>query len=226
MSPETGHLAERVLRAIFGLIPTLFFFWGMVTMAFVMLDWARTKPVGRARLEQWDPSKLPAVKVQPVTKKSFNIRVVELAVHVLWMIYVLLIPAHPFLILGPGAKLMQSAGMGLAPVWHQIFVLVIVMLSVQLVQRLAALREGTQGLVKGLDFLGNAIGIAGLWILASAGPTLVATNAGVNAQKLQSLNYAIGMGFRLVLLLSVIGLVMEIWKYVRGRVRVPRQVAV
>ncbi|HEY4008891.1 MAG TPA: hypothetical protein VGM11_01985, partial [Acidobacteriaceae bacterium] len=173
VSPHQGPLAPRIADAIFGLVPTLFIFWGVVTILFAAVDWARTKPLGRAHTDRWDPLKLPALKAQPARQRSFYFRLFELAAHLLWMTYVLLIPTHPFLMIGPGAAAMRSAGVGLAPVWHPFFNLLILMLCVQLVMRIVALWPGEQALVKPLDVLANIIGIAGVSLLASARQTLV-----------------------------------------------------
>jgi len=222
-----GNLGGQIGSAIFRLFPTLFVFWGIVTIVFAGIDYARTKPVARARLEQWDPSKLPALKPQQAVKqKSFAIRVVELAVHVLWMLYVLMIPAHPFLILGPGAATFRSMGIHLAPVWHTFFVLLFVLLSVQLVMKIVALRSGEQVLLKPLDLAANFIGIVGISLLAFARQIIVSSNPTADLQQLATINHALILAFRIALFFAVFGLISEIFKYFCARVRVRRQVAV
>jgi len=215
-SPQQGDLAGRIVRAAFGVIPVLFMFWGVVTIVFAGIDYARTKPMARAHLEQWDPWKLPALKPQQTPKqKSFAIRAVELVVHVLWMIYVLLIPAHPFLILGPGAAAFRSKGIYLAPVWHTFFVLLIVMLSVQLLMRIVALRSGEQVLIKPLDLAANCIGIIGIALLTFAPQLIISSSPTADVQQFATINHALILALRLALFFAVFGLISEIWKYLR-----------
>jgi len=205
----------------------LFMFWGVVTIVFAGLDYAGTKHALCAHLDNWDPFKLPALKAQqPAKQKSFAIRVLELVVHVLWMLYVLIIPAHPFLILGPGAAAFRSMGIHLAPVWHTFYVLVIVMLSVQLMMRIVALRSGEQVLIKPLDLVANCIGIIAIWLLAFAPQLIVSSNPTADLQQIATINHSLILVFRLVLCLAAFGLVSDIWKYLRDRVPMRRQLAV
>jgi hypothetical protein len=225
LTAQSGDLGGRIVRAIFGFVPVLFMFWGAVTIVFAAIDYARTKPAACAHLEQWDPLKLPALKPQqPIKQKSFAIRVTELVVHVLWMLYVLTIPAHPFLILGPGAGALHAMGIGLAPVWHPFFVLLIVMLSVQL--KIVALRSGEQPLIKPLDFVANLLGIGALSFLAFARQIIVSSSPTADLQQLATLNHALSLALRIALFFAVFGLVSEIWKYLRARVQVRSQLAV
>lgn len=227
LSAQSGDLGGRIVRAVFGFVPVLFMFWGAVTIVFAAIDYARTKPAACAHLEQWDPLKLPALKPQPLAKqKSFAIRVTELVVHVLWMLYVLTIPAHPFLILGPGAGALRAMGIGLAPVWHPFFVLLIVMLSVQLLMKIVALRSGEQMLIKPLDFIANLLGIGALSFLAFARQIIVASSPTADLQQLATVNHALSLAFRIALFFAVFGLVSETWKYLRTRVQPRRQLAV
>lgn len=227
LSAQSGDLAGRIARATFGIVPVLFMFWGTVTIVFAVIEYAHKKPAACAHLEQWDPLKLPALKAQePVKQKSFAIRVTELIVHLLWMLYVLTIPAHPFLILGPGAEALRSMGIALAPVWHPFFVLLIVMLSVQLLMKILALRSGEQMLVKPLDFVANLIGIAALYLLAFAQQIIVSASPTADLQQLATVNHALTLAFRIALFFAVFGLVSESWKYLRTRLQPRRQLAV
>jgi hypothetical protein len=226
-SAQEGDLAGRIWRAVFGFVPTLFMFWGIVTIVFAVIDYAGTKSAARAHLERWDPLKMPALKPQQsVKQRSVATRVLELAVHVLWMLYVLIIPAHPFLILGPGAGVLHSMGIGLAPVWHPFFVLLIVMLSVQLLVKILALRFGGQVLMKPLDFVANLIGIGALSLLAFGRQVIVSSSPTANLQQLATINHAISLALRIALLLAVFGLISEIWKYLRERVHLRSRLAV
>jgi uncharacterized membrane protein YedE/YeeE len=226
LSPPHGDLAGHIVRAIFGLIPALFLCWGVVTIVFAAIEYARSKPSVRASLEQWDPYKLPAVAPQTGKQKSFNVRVFELAVHILWMLYVLAIPAHPFLILGPGAWALKSMGIGLAPIWSSWYAIILGMLSIQLVIRILALRPGDQPWAKPLNLAVNFIGLIAVALLAFSRQVIVSTNGVVDPQKLADANHGISLALRIVLILGIFGLCSEAWKYLRDLGRVQHRLAV
>lgn len=225
-APQDGHLAAHIVGAVFRLVPVLFMFWGTVTIVFAVIDYWRTKPAAQTHLEQWDPLKLPALKPERAKQKSFAAHVTALVVHVVWMLYVLAIPEHPFLILGPGAAVMRSIGVGLAPVWHPFFIVLIVMMCVQLAMRILALLPGEQALVKPLDILANVVGIVGVGLLAFAPQIIVSSSPAADLQQLATVNHAIALGFRVALFFSIAGLIAEIWKYRCARVQLRRELAV
>jgi fumarate reductase subunit C len=121
---------------------------------------------------------------------------------------------------------MRAEAVGLAPVWHTFYGLLLVMLTMQLVVKVLALRDGGRVLMKAVDFLANGIGIVALALLAFAGQIFVATSAGLDAQKLADVNHGVSLALRIALLFAAFGFVSEIWKYVRGRVHLRRQLAV
>ncbi len=154
-------------------------------------------------------------------EKSFNVRLFELGLHVLWMLYVLAIPTHYFLILGPGARVLQSMGIGLAPVWGSFYAIFLAVLCIQLFIRILALRSGAQPWVKPLDIAAKVLGAVGVSLLAFAPQLLIATNATMGSQKLADLNHGAILVFRLIFILSVFGVFSDLWKYLRqpGRLR-------
>lgn len=223
-SAQQGEVVGQIVQSVARLVPTLFLFLGIVTIVFAAIEYAGTKPAARAHIAQWDPMKLPALKPQQSAKqKSFAIRVLELAVHALWMLYVLAIPTHPFLMLGPGASALRSLGIGLAPVWHPFFVLLIVMLSVQLLMKIVALRPGEQPLIKPLDFAANLLGLVALSLVAFAQQVIVSSSPTANLQQLATVNHAVSLGLRIALFFAVIGFITEIWKYLRARIHLRTQ---
>ncbi len=44
-SPPQGDIAGQIFRALFGLVPALFMCWGVVTIAFAIIEYARNKPI-------------------------------------------------------------------------------------------------------------------------------------------------------------------------------------
>ncbi|MBV8632484.1 MAG: hypothetical protein JOZ83_16265 [Silvibacterium sp.] len=97
-------------------LPTLwtvvFTQFGIVTLIFAAIDRASAKGTC---MNDWDPRKLPKVKVETPTKRRVN-AVACLVFAVLGLVWVLAIPDNPFLILGPAAAFLTGA-----PIWHSVY---------------------------------------------------------------------------------------------------------
>jgi len=79
-------------------------------------------------------------------------------------------------------------GIHFAPVWHSFYVLLIVVLSVQLMMKIVALRSGEQVLIKPLELVANFIGIIAIWSLAFARQLVVSSNPTADVQQLVTVN--------------------------------------
>jgi len=86
--------------------------FGIITIVFAAIDRVSVKS---PCLSDWDPRKLPKVKIEPSTKRRGN-AIASLVFAVLGLLYVLAIPQFPFLIIGPLAYLLKAA-----PVWQTIY---------------------------------------------------------------------------------------------------------
>lgn len=86
---------------------------GTITLIFVILE--RTQAL-LGILEKWDPRSLPAVQKKE-RKPSVVHSVCDLAFAVLGVIWLLLVPHYPVLILGPAAAILKAS-----PVWHPFYI--------------------------------------------------------------------------------------------------------
>jgi hypothetical protein len=84
--------------------------FGVITLIFAVIDRVSVKsPLG----SDWDPLKLPKVKVETTTKRRFNaLAGIVFGVFGLW--WLLAIPNYPFL--APAAYVLKAA-----PVWHLVY---------------------------------------------------------------------------------------------------------
>jgi hypothetical protein len=244
-APNGRVLAHGIADSVLQLIPTLIWFWFWVTAVFAIMEaanyyYAASRGTGRADLSQdpipvvtfaraklgmqdWDPMKLPAVTPAGKTKpKSFAVRVIELALHCLWLAYVLMIPYHPFLIIGPGTFYMSALSVSFAPVWHVFFIVLISLLSVQLVMKVLALRSGPQPWQVPLEFITRLIGAALIGLLAFAKTYFVPVGPNANLQAIAATTKVMNLSFRIVFFIAVITLLIDAWKIARRRM--PKQV--
>jgi len=215
-----GDLAAELVSAVFGVVPSLLIYVAVVTIVFVIVE----RTIGQSGVPkkwmQWDPAKLPAVRVEAtgVKQKSIAKRIIDLCAHCLWMAYVLVIPAHPFWLIGPGVYFVSALGVSFAPIWHVFYRLLIVLLTVQLGMKLMALTPGVHKWMKPLELLSNLLGVVALGIMAWTADYFVPAGASVDAQKLASVNYGVGLAIKIALFFAVLGLLIESWKYVKCRV--------
>jgi hypothetical protein len=96
-----------------------------VTLTFAAFEFAIersliTWPSNGAIAADWSPRSLPALEkngADGVKRRSYAQAVAEVVFGVLFLIWLALIPSHPYLLFGPGAVYMHISPFQLAPVW-------------------------------------------------------------------------------------------------------------
>ncbi len=86
--------------------------FGIITVIFAVIDRVSLQA---PCVSDWDPRKLPKVKVETSAKRRIN-AVASLVFAFLGLLWLLAIPNYPFLILGPAANLLNAA-----PIWHLVY---------------------------------------------------------------------------------------------------------
>ncbi len=108
--------SANIAGALLGLPGVLFTTAAWVTLAFAACEYGTTRYDLRfAKGAEWDPHKLP--EVQTGDESRFG-RICGFAGSVLVTCWIVLIPHFPVLLLGPGAKYLDSSALRLAPIWH------------------------------------------------------------------------------------------------------------
>ncbi len=220
VAPSTRGLSEEIVEAVLGLAPTLLYFWGIVTIVFAAIEFAQSRYGVVVKAKAWDPAKLPPVGTEDgaVKRRSRASRVAELVMHCLWATYVLLLPSHPFLLLGPGGAYLRSAGVQFAPVWHVFYMFVVAVLLLQLLGAVLALTPGRHGWGRALSTLKQLLNIGAFSLMVYAGEYFLPATAAANAGRIVAANAMFGIGFRVALFFAVVGLVIEGWKWLRRSV--------
>jgi hypothetical protein len=216
--PE-GNVLASIGAAIWGFWPVLLTFWAVVTLVFAVLEQA-----GHAMpWSDWDPAKLPRLeKTVPGEKvKSMPARLVDLVMQTLAVGYFLAVPAHPFLIIGPGAAIMRLAPSTDVSRW--LYAGILALMVGQVVLRAIGLRRiGRQtdaALTIGVKVLSIAttvlVVMVKVYFVPRDGfdPTMVSV---VNLT-----NHWVNIGFQFALLFSVVDLLWEIWKAARHGASIP-----
>jgi hypothetical protein len=89
-------------------------------LTFAILDYFRAHQGKCASESAWDRAKLSPL-AQPKKEKSPAGQIADLVVHCLCMLYVLAIPRHPFVVMGPGALFLTKLSATFAPVWRPFY---------------------------------------------------------------------------------------------------------
>ena len=124
-----GNWVQALLSTMAGMWSGAFIAAGTITMVFAVLE--RTQVFARIDCK-WDPAKLPPVEKQE-RKTSFVQTACELIFNVFGLVWLLLIPEHPFMILGPASAILKPA-----PLWHAFYV-PLVLLAVFAIVRLVVI---------------------------------------------------------------------------------------
>jgi hypothetical protein len=117
---SSGSWTSGVLNTIGGLWSALFIAAGIITLVFAIIE--RTSAHLGAECK-WDPLKLPPVRPQE-RKPSLLKGVCEFGFGWFGLVWLLLVPRYPFLMLGPAAAFLKAG-----PILHQ-FYLAFVLISV------------------------------------------------------------------------------------------------
>lgn len=188
-------------------------FWGVMTLGFAAFEYAQGRCIPKMTLPKWSVRDLP--QLEPGQKKhSLASGVADLIVSVLMVVWLLAVPNHPYLIIGPGAKMVSGTPFGLTPEWHifywQIVGLLIAMIPLKIAMLLPPMRR-----VRGwLQLAVNAMGILILVVMVQVRTFFVA-GSDISADTLRSLagiNTGITLGFKIALAISVIKFLYDLWK--------------
>ena len=109
---NSGSWAAAVLETFGDLWSGLFIAAGIVTLVFAIIERTSTHLGSEVK---WDPLKLPPVPKE-TPKPSFMKAVSDFGFNIFGLIWLLLIPQYPFLILGPAAKVLKAG-----PILHAFY---------------------------------------------------------------------------------------------------------
>jgi hypothetical protein len=177
--------------------------FAIITVIFVGVDRQLAKHPDR-----WDPQKssrafYPHVAdetgTQRVSRMDSVSRLIGLAVSIVWLRAV---QQHPFLILGPAAAFLK-----LAPVWHHLYVPVVLLAFAGMAQAGINLIRPDWILVRTVTRIGMGVAAVAIWcFLLKAGYWIAPGNAGgeiVSARTLEIINRSFFYGLLVAVVISV-----------------------
>ena len=167
--PAVAHLTGEAVTLTRVAMPLAIQF-GIITLIFAILD--RNKG---ALFDKWDPRRLPALKANPKDGPSAQniFHFIALAVGTLWLA---LTPRWPFLLLGPGAAVVQALPMKIMPQWVEFYWAIVGLLCAQVVLeffRLFRLLPSRQ--VRNVDLILKGVGLGINVVLLLEAPNYVSS---------------------------------------------------
>ena len=169
----------------------------------------------------WSPTALPALErdAWPGKRRSFATAVAELVVEFALLIWLLLIPRYPVVLLGPGAGYLEHSAIRLAPISVEFFWVIVVLNGLQLAWHGYNLLSGNWAVKSVMQKLvTKALGVVPVLLLLTApGHVFLEVNPGELARMpgnldLGWLNQQLYTGVVVLSLIVVLQLVWEIWK--------------
>ncbi|HWJ46289.1 MAG TPA: hypothetical protein VNS62_01470 [Candidatus Udaeobacter sp.] len=127
LASTNGNWGKTVVVTLGNLWSGAFIAAGVITLVFAVLE--RTHAIADIACK-WDPSTLPPLERRE-RKTSLFQTICELGFNVFGLVWLLLVPHHPFLMFGPAAAFLE-----VGPIWHTFYV-PIVLLSAAVILRSA-----------------------------------------------------------------------------------------
>lgn len=230
VTPPSGTTILTALLRAPGLLLTTF---AWVTLVFVAIEYfVRTNPekcpAFASFAPSWSPANLPPLEKESAggRGKSFAQAVAEAVFGFLVLVWLLLIPSNPYLLMGPGAAYLKSLPYQLAPVWTTFYWWIIALNVVQLTWQCIDLARGRwrgAGLAKHLVVKGFGLIPLGVLLFEPGHVYLTLKNPASalpgNVPALQSMNHGIHQAFSII---AAIVVIQFLWDVGRASVRAYR----
>jgi hypothetical protein len=208
-----------------------------ITLVFAALEFFRTRyphlnPSWEGATHNWNPSSLPPLEKdanRPGKRRSFAQAVAEIVFTALFLVWLLLIPSHPFLMLGPGVAMMKVVPYQLSAAWWTFYWWIIALNTLQIVWRCVDLLRGNwQQADRIQQIIFKAFGLIPITILLMApghiyislkNPSLDQSRFGQNLDQINNgIHYAFAVICAIVALQLAFDLGKWIWETYRERV--------
>jgi hypothetical protein len=211
---------EVILGVLFRVPGVIFMSAAWITIVFAMLDFVHPRvPNCTVPFEGWKPRNLPPVSMD--RNFSFTKTAFEVVVSAIGLAWLLSIPFVPWLMLGPAASQMKY--FRLAPEWLTFYWVFVAILSMQWLSDAVTLAAPAWRRYRPyVGMLGRAAtAVLASWMLQV--PTFIwlsdlGREAGKDPNIPSSLNMALHMAFKVMILITIVQLLVEIIRMVQRKV--------
>lgn len=188
----------------------LILFW--ITLSFVIAEYVYNKNNAKLSIPTWNPADLPRLRPS-INGKSRANRIADFIFHACFLLYVLAIPTHLYLFLGPGEIVLQQFSARFAPIWHTFYIAFVIVLIFQLAAKLLALNPAFDTWRIPFDLLTKLASLGCTAILLTTHTYLLSIDSTASHVMLQVANYWLGVSVRIAFLIGLAALLIETWKH-------------
>jgi hypothetical protein len=191
-------------------------FWAITTIGFASFEYLQQNYGAKAQ-PKWSVRDLP--KLEPEEKRPSLVNgVADLVVSILMVAWMLAVPAHPYLIIGPGVHLAQQSPFSLTPEWRSFYWPIIGLLVAMWPLKIMMMMPRFARIRQSLDVAVHILGILVVLVIVLARSYFVPAGALTveNMKTLAGINTGINLGFKVVLLIMLLKLASMIWQVLRG----------
>lgn len=197
-----------------------------VTFSFVAIEIAVTKyNVKLNWFENWSPRSLP--RLEKDQQKHRCHPMVEFLGAVFLVLWMLIVPYHPFLVFGPGAYYLQSQPIQAAPIWYSLYWPFMALLFASMIVKAAYLFSFSWSWPKKfIDLIFRMLGLLLLSLLIEAHEFVILSGTATGdithlQDSIAKLNYGILIGLRIALAIAAVNILWEggriLYESYRGR---------
>jgi hypothetical protein len=168
---------------------------------------------------QWSPSTLPPLTPETapgVKRRTYAQAVAEVVFGFVFLVWLLLIPKHPFLLLGPGVAFLHVTPYELAPVWTHFYWWLVGLCMLQLVWHAIDLLRGKWLTPSAWQhIISKTVGLIAIWPIVMPGQVLVMLKHPELDQArygaaLSSINQGLTVAMRIAFAITMLQLVFHI----------------
>jgi hypothetical protein len=203
--------------AVFHFIGVAMTFWAWMTAGFAFFEFAQGRYIQKVRFEdEWKAKDLPPVVPQTAHKgRSLASTIADVILSGLVLGWLLLLPQHPALVLGPAVGIVRTMPFGITPEWHIFYWQIVGLSALQLVLKIVMLAfNGSARLRQGVNLAVHAVGILVLTVMVQARTYFVQGTAdkSMSMSDLVSINNGLNLGFKIGLAVTIVTFLWELWK--------------
>ncbi len=213
-----GFSSASFLGAMGHLPSVLLTFWAIMTLGFATFEYTQRSHLSQLHLPKWTVKDLPPLESAEKRPSLVN-GVADLIVSILMVAWLLAVPAHPYLIIGPGVHLAQHMPISITPEWRSfywpIIGLLVAMWPLKVMMMMPRFARMRQSLDVGVHILGILVVVVILQARSYFFPAGALTVE--NMKTLEGINTGINFGFKVVLTIMVLKLAWMIWQVLRGK---------
>jgi hypothetical protein len=219
---EQGPIASRIHvgSILGGVLNALFITLAIITGLFAVLEWSKDRGDLRRKLQNpdWDPRRLPKADpaAQPENPGPRHPYADAIGTAVA-LVFLLAFPRFPVLLFGPYVA-WHLLNIDLPVIWHRVYWMIVALNCVQLVERVSLLYAPMRRYYHAWETVVHLLGIGVLLYVLRVHDYVGTANFGGSSlppETAATINTSIHQGFLLILLIAIVTLVWDTWRWLR-----------